>query len=138
MLVMLTGSACKHRKAIFTAAGLYATSSDRSKAGPAPGGGRILGCGGGTEFWGKKDESHHISIEGELSEENSAEFEEAFCALQVELSGSTVLDMSAFDVTDGIGVAIAINTLRYLLERTERITLIAAPQLLAHNLYRVG
>src|SRR5262249_43300605 len=79
-----------------------------------------------------------ILIIGELSEANVAEFDEAFRDLPIASTGIIVLDMSAFEVTDGVGVAAAINAIRRLLERTEKITLIAAPQLLAHNLYRVG
>ena len=89
-------------------------------------------------MWIKQDESQHIFVECELSEENAAEFEEAFRALQIESHGTTIMNMSAFDVTDGVGVATAINAIRHLLERTEKISIIAAPQILAHNLYRVG
>lgn len=89
-------------------------------------------------MWIRQDESNLIYVEGELSEGNAAEFDEAFRGLSVATCESTVLDMLAFDIADGVGVTTMINAIRHLLERTEKITIIAAPQLLAHNLYRVG
>jgi len=89
-------------------------------------------------LWIKVDENNRIFVEGELSEENAVEFEADFRALPLESAGTIILDMSAFDIADGIGIATAINMLRYLLERGEKLIIIAAPQLLAHNLYRVG
>jgi anti-anti-sigma regulatory factor len=94
--------------------------------------------GRGITLWIRQDESHLISIEGELCEENAAEVDEAFRSVSVASNGTTVLNMSAFDVMDGVGVTTVINAIRSLLERTQKIMIIAAPQMLAHNLYRVG
>jgi len=86
----------------------------------------------------RQDESHLIYLEGELSEHNAVEVDESFRRLPVASNGTTVLNMSAFDVMDGVGVTTVINAIRSLLERTQKIMIIAAPQMLAHNLYRVG
>ena len=77
-------------------------------------------------------------LSGELNEENAAEVDEAFRNLSVASHDATVLDMSALDITDGVGVTTMINAIRHLLERTNKVIIIAAPQMLAHNLYRVG
>jgi anti-anti-sigma regulatory factor len=79
-----------------------------------------------------------IIIEGDLNHENAEAFRQALGLLKAEPDSKTVLDMSGFDVDDGIGVAIAINALRDLLERAGWVQLIGAPQILGHNLYRVG
>ena len=78
-----------------------------------------------------------ISVEGELTQANAPAFEQAFAALAVN-PGALALDMLEFDVGDGIAIATAINVIRHLLKRTGKIKLIAAPQILCHNLYRVG
>jgi anti-anti-sigma regulatory factor len=77
-------------------------------------------------------------IEGELNHRNAEVFEQALKSLEVEANGRLVLVMSGFDVDDGIGVATAINGLRDLLKRVDRLQLTGAPQILCHNLYRVG
>lgn len=77
-------------------------------------------------------------IEGELNFANAEAFEKALAALEVEANGKLVLDMFGFDVDDGVGVATAINALRDLLKRVGRLQLTSAPQILCHNLYRVG
>ena len=89
-------------------------------------------------MWIRQDESHLIYLEGELSEQNAAEFDEAFRRLSVSPNGTTTLNMASLDITDGVSVATVLNAIRNLLERTEKVIIIAAPQMLAHNLYRVG
>jgi anti-anti-sigma regulatory factor len=79
-----------------------------------------------------------IAIEGELNEENAAEFEQALAEVTVESGSEMVLLMSAFEVADGVALATAINALRRLLRRAGRLKIIGAPQMLGHNLYRLG
>jgi anti-anti-sigma regulatory factor len=90
----------------------------------------------GLQFSRRQDGA--VVIEGELNFGNAEAFEQALTSLNVEANGRLVLDMSGFDVDDGIGVATAINGLRDLLKRVDRLQLTGAPQILAHNLYRVG
>lgn len=77
-------------------------------------------------------------IEGDLSQLNAVAFESLVGALAVEVEGEVALDLVGLDLTDGISIATAINAVRELLSRTRRVKLIAAPQILCHNLYRVG
>jgi anti-anti-sigma regulatory factor len=83
-------------------------------------------------------EAGAIAIEGELTHVNAEAFEKALTTLDVEANGRLVLDMFGFDIDDGVGVATAINALRDLLKRVGRLQLTGAPQILCHNLYRVG
>lgn len=77
-------------------------------------------------------------IEGELDHRNAERFQDALELLRVEPNSKLVFDLFGFDVEDGVGVATAINALRDLLKRVSKLTLIGAPQMLCHNLYRVG
>lgn len=78
-----------------------------------------------------------IGIVGELTQANAAAFEEMIAALTIN-PDAVALDMIEFDIGDGIAIATTINAIRHLLKRTRKVKLIAAPQILCHNLYRVG
>ncbi len=78
-----------------------------------------------------------IGIEGELNQANAAVFEQQIAALEINPDG-VALDLIEFDVGDGIAIATAINAIRHLLKRTKKVKLIGAPQILCHNIYRVG
>jgi hypothetical protein len=79
-----------------------------------------------------------IIIEGELNLLNSEAFQQALESLNIEPDSTIAMDMFSFDVDDGVSVATAINALRDLLKRVKRVQLIGAPQILCHNIYRVG
>ncbi|MBI3654640.1 MAG: STAS domain-containing protein [Acidobacteria bacterium] len=79
-----------------------------------------------------------IVIEGELTQDHAAEFQVALAALQAASDAAMIFDLFGFEVADGLAVATTINALRELLQRTGKVTLLGAPQMLAHNLYRVG
>jgi anti-anti-sigma regulatory factor len=79
-----------------------------------------------------------IVIEGELNHLNATAFQQALESFNVEPGSPIVLDMFGFDIDDGVSVAIAVNALRDLLKRASKIQLTGAPQILCHNLYRVG
>jgi hypothetical protein len=79
-----------------------------------------------------------ISVEGDLRADGAAEFERVMRGLSVEPSGEVTLDFSALDVEDGVAVAAAVNSIRELLSRSPRVIIRGAPQILGHNLYRVG
>jgi ABC-type transporter Mla MlaB component len=78
-----------------------------------------------------------IGIEGELNQTNAAVFEQQIAALKIN-ADVVALDLIEFDVGDGIAIATAINAIRHLLTQTKKLKLIAAPQILCHNIYRVG
>ena len=78
-----------------------------------------------------------IGIEGELNQMNAAAFEQTLAALKINAE-AIALDMLEFDVDDGLAIATAINAIRHLLTQTRKVKLIAAPQILCHNLYRIG
>lgn len=79
-----------------------------------------------------------LVVEGELNHLNAEAFQRTLDLLNVEPSSEIVFAMFAFDVDDGIAVVTAINALRDLLKRVSRLKLTRAPQILCHNLYRVG
>lgn len=49
-----------------------------------------------------------------------------------------VLDLGELDLDDGPAVVEAVNLIRGLLARWGRLTVVEAPQMLAHTLYKVG
>lgn len=79
-----------------------------------------------------------IVVEGELNHRNAEVFQSALDSLNIEPNGEIVFVMFGFDVDDGIAVVTAINALRDLLKRVSKVKLIGAPQILCHNIYRVG
>jgi anti-anti-sigma regulatory factor len=76
-----------------------------------------------------------IIIEGELTEANAEEFERRMNEIVQKPQREITLDLYGLDLDDGIALATFINWLR---ARVARITLKGAPQMLGHNLYRVG
>lgn len=79
-----------------------------------------------------------VIIEGDLSQSNSLEFKARLRDLFVERGQVVTLDLSGLDLEDSIAVATAIDSLRELVARRVRVVLRGAPQMLCHNLYRVG
>ncbi|HEX5734264.1 MAG TPA: STAS domain-containing protein [Blastocatellia bacterium] len=77
-------------------------------------------------------------VEGELCEATASELDALFETFASEPSGAVTLDLSGLDIDDGAGLAAAINFLRRLRSRSSRLVLTGAPQMLCHNLYRVG
>ncbi len=78
-----------------------------------------------------------LVIEGELNRHNAADFEMRMRAQPVAL-GDLSLDLHGLEIADGPAVTSAINVLRALLGRAARVVVHGAPQVLGHNLYRVG
>jgi ABC-type transporter Mla MlaB component len=76
-------------------------------------------------------------VEGELTRANAAHFEQELNAIESETS-TIELDLSALDITDGAALAILVDSLRRLSTRLSRLVLTGAPQMLGHNLYRIG
>jgi anti-anti-sigma regulatory factor len=77
-------------------------------------------------------------VEGDLREQNAADFESRVRTLVVETDGSVTLDLRGLDIDDGVALATCINSLRELRARTSGLVLLGAPQMLGHNLYRTG
>lgn len=76
-------------------------------------------------------------IEGELNSENAVEFESFLRS--IEARGETIrLDVGGLDIEDGVALATAINALRELRARFTRVIVERAPQIVGHNLYRLG
>ncbi|HVG21168.1 MAG TPA: STAS domain-containing protein [Blastocatellia bacterium] len=79
-----------------------------------------------------------VIIEGDLTIHSAAEFERRMRSLNAASGGAVTLDLSGLDIEDGVALATAINSLRELRNRSAKIILKGAPQMLCHNLYRVG
>jgi anti-anti-sigma regulatory factor len=86
----------------------------------------------------KAIETEAVVIEGELTEANAGGFERRMDALSREARRAITLDLYGLDIDDGIALATVISSLRRLRARAARLTLKGAPQMLCHNLYRVG
>lgn len=79
-----------------------------------------------------------IVAEGDLATDNVADFEVDLLRLVESGMPEVVIDLAGLDMEDGLAVVVAVNVLRELRERVDRLVLAHAPQILAHNLYRVG
>lgn len=79
-----------------------------------------------------------VLIEGELTEANVGEFERRMNELGQEPLREITLDLYGLDIDDGIALVTVINSLRRLRAHAARVVLKGAPQMLGHNLYRVG
>jgi anti-anti-sigma regulatory factor len=79
-----------------------------------------------------------VRIEGELNSEGLDEFETRLRSVQVEPGRAITLDLMGLDIEDSFAVACAINVLRDLCARAGGLVVRGAPQMLGHNLYRVG
>jgi hypothetical protein len=81
---------------------------------------------------------HAIIIEGDLTASNADEFARCLLVLNPEARGEITLDLRGLDIDDGAAIAVAVNAIRQLCARTSKLILIGAPQMLCHNLYRIG
>lgn len=82
--------------------------------------------------------SEPVTIEGDLNSKNAAEFESQMRAINSDSTRTLTMDLSALDIEDGVGIATAVNSLRELVSHAGHLVLVSAPQMLCHNLYRVG
>jgi anti-anti-sigma regulatory factor len=85
-----------------------------------------------------KADQNSILVEGDLKEENASDFESRVRTLIVEPGTSVILDFRGLDIEDGVALATCINSLRELRARASGLVLRGAPQMLGHNLYRIG
>ena len=85
-----------------------------------------------------QSDARAVVIEGELTEANAEEFEQRMNELIREPGQKITLDLYGLDIDDGVALATFINLLRRLHARNARLVLKGAPQMLGHNLYRVG
>ena len=76
-----------------------------------------------------------VIIEGELTEANAEEFERRMNELIQKPQREITIDLYGLDIDDGVALATFINWLRAC---KARLILKGAPQMLGHNLYRVG
>jgi len=79
-----------------------------------------------------------VIVEGDLNRDNIDEFESRMRSIRFDPGHKIILDLSALDIEDGLTMATTINALRELRSRTSGLILKGAPQMLGHNLYRVG
>lgn len=78
-----------------------------------------------------------VVVEGVLDRHSAAAF-----AAQLERATAAgdvlMLDLRALEVEDAVAVVVAVDALRRLLATGRRVVVTGAPQVLGHNLYRVG
>ena len=79
--------------------------------------------------WIFKRHGDTISVDADISIRNASEF----CA-ELESEKPSALELSALTVEDGESMALIISAIR----RMQPICLLAAPQMLAHGLYKIG
>lgn len=84
------------------------------------------------------EEDHEIVVVGDLNELNASAFAANARGLAIKASTPFTLNLSGLDIDDGVALAICVNVLRELRYRASRVVLRGAPQMLGHNLYRVG
>lgn len=75
-----------------------------------------------------------LSLSGELTRHNGAALEQWVRTLPA----ISVLELAEFDIEDGVAATHAVNAVRLLQSRVQLLRIEAAPQVLAHNLYRTG
>lgn len=86
--------------------------------------------------WLVHPERHGVVVSGDVAGPEGATLAEALRALPS--AGEVVLDLADLDLDDGVAVAHLVTGLRALRARCDRLVLVAAPQMLAHTLYKVG
>lgn len=81
-----------------------------------------------------------MTVEGELQAAEAAEgwAELVAFAESAAAAGPLRLDLTHLELPDGVSVAAGITALRALLAHRGALTLIGAPQMLAHTLYKIG
>jgi ABC-type transporter Mla MlaB component len=80
----------------------------------------------------------HLEIGGELTGENAQWLSDRLGRLSLEPGSSLRIDLANMDVADGIAIATLIDALREVRGRVSKLEIRRAPQMLGHNLYRVG
>lgn len=84
------------------------------------------------------DPLHNVlTISGDLTRDNANEFERNI-ATQPLFETEATLELFDLDIDDGVAASAAINGIRHVLNRVTQLTIVGAPQVLAHTLYRVG
>lgn len=84
------------------------------------------------------DPQHNIlAISGDLNRSNAGDFE-ASIAIQPFVEGHAILELIDLEIDDGVAATAAVNGVRQILETVIQVTIVGAPQVLAHTLYRVG
>ncbi|HKP12299.1 MAG TPA: STAS domain-containing protein [Blastocatellia bacterium] len=78
------------------------------------------------------------AFEGDVTADNAGEFARQLLALGADAGGEIRLDLRGLDIDDGVAIAVIVNALRQLSSRAAKLILVAAPQMLCHNLYRIG
>lgn len=84
------------------------------------------------------EDDEGIAISGDLNELNASTFAAEARKLAIGPDRPLTLNLSGLDIDDGIAVATCMNVLRVLRSRVGRLIIRGAPQMLGHNLYRVG
>lgn len=76
-------------------------------------------------------------IEGELDRHNASSLR-AWCVQIENVNEPRTLELSGLELLGSEALTAAIESIRLLLQRTPALTIIHAPHLLSHTLYRLG
>jgi len=86
----------------------------------------------------EQSEGEPVIVEGELTRSNAGEFQSRLRSLNLKPGRAVTLDLTGLDIEDGIAIATVINAIRELRAVSAGVIIRGAPQILGHNLYRVG
>ena len=81
-------------------------------------------------------QSHTLTLSGVADAQGAAQLEAAVGRLVLP-AGPLTVELGALDIADGLAAVALVNIVRRI-ARERHVTLCEAPQLLGHNLYRVG
>ncbi len=81
-------------------------------------------------------EGHTLTLSGTLERDTIAGLNLALARLSPP-GGAIAVELDAFEIADGLAAVAMVNLIRHI-AATRHVTLCNAPQLLGHNLYRVG
>lgn len=76
-------------------------------------------------------------VSGDVDADSAREMIERICGTE-GANLALELDLEEMDLADAAAVAVLVDGTRDLLDHFDNVRLLRAPQMLAHNLYRVG
>ena len=79
-----------------------------------------------------------VACEGDLDRSSAGLFESCLAPGFAGAADRVVFELAGLDIGDGLGIAAAVSLVKHLRGEGRAVFLVAAPQMLAHNLYKNG